>query len=251
MKKNMRYWAIGIILAFIVLLIATFTSVNWINILKSNQSGISSEDLRRVDSAATAPMTEYVPVAENRNLDNVSAEDNVNHYLSRQEEILADMMEAMKNISKTGNASIDFLEGMIPHHEASILMSEAYLSYGGNDEKLMSMAEHIISSQQEEIDRMQDLSDKYGSEGHYDTDKESAYLEDYNDLLIRDWKMGKANASSLPHAFADGMRKHHEMAVEMARSILDYTDYEEIRTLAQNIITVQEQEINDMRDFIQ
>ncbi len=47
------------------------------------------------------------------------------------------------------------------------------------------------------------------------------------------------------------MMKHHQMAVEMARSILDYTDYEEIRTLAQNIITVQEQEINDMRDFIQ
>ena len=36
---------------------------------------------------------------------------------------------------------------------------------------------------------------------------------------------------------------HHQMAVDMARDILEYTDYEEIRTMAQNIIDVQEKEI--------
>ncbi len=36
------------------------------------------------------------------------------------------------------------------------------------------------------------------------------------------------------------MIMHHQMAVDMARDILEYTDYEEIRTMAQNIIDVQE-----------
>lgn len=251
MKKNLRYWAIGMILVFIVLLITTFTSVNWIKIRKSNQSGIPAESVQGVVSTVSVPPGGNPSVEENRNLDNVSAEDNLNRYLSRQDEIMTDMMQAMKNIPKSGNASIDFLNGMILHHKSAILMSETYLTYGGSDEKLKGMAEHIIPAQQEELTRMQDLADKYASEGHNSVDKESAYLEDYHGLLNRDRKMDKSNASSLGHAFADGMITHHQMAVEMAKSILEYTDYEEIRTLAQNIITVQEQEIDEMRDFTQ
>ncbi|WP_077610503.1 DUF305 domain-containing protein [Clostridium sp. Marseille-P2415] len=251
MKKNLRYWAIGFILAFTVLLVATFTSVNWIKIRKSNQSKIPSESVQGAVSTVSVTPGANPSVEVNRNLDNVSAEDNVNRYLSRQDEIMTDMMQAMKNIPKSGNASIDFLNGMVLHHESAILMSEAYLSYGSSDDKLKGMAEHIIPAQQAEITRMQDLADKYGSEGHNNEDKESAYLEDYHGFLNRGQKMDKSNASSLGHAFADGMIKHHQMAVEMAKSILEYTDYEEIRTLAQNIITVQEQEINEMRDFTQ
>lgn len=43
---------------------------------------------------------------------------------------------------------------------------------------------------------------------------------------------------------------HHQMAVDMARDILEYTDYEEIRTMAQNIIDVQEKEIAQMEKIL-
>lgn len=39
-------------------------------------------------------------------------------------------------------------------------------------------------------------------------------------------------------------------AVDMARDILEYTDYEEIRTMAQNIIDVQEKEIAQMKKIV-
>ena len=50
--------------------------------------------------------------------------------------------------------------------------------------------------------------------------------------------------------FAEGMIMHHQMAVDMARDILEYTDYEEIRTMAQNIIDVQEKEIAQMEKIL-
>ncbi|MEY8353748.1 DUF305 domain-containing protein [Lachnospiraceae bacterium 54-53] len=248
MKKSMRYWAIGIILAFIVLLLAVFTSAGRIHVRKSGQSAPSSGS---APGAVPASLAEHVPGLENRNLDNVSAEDNVNRYVSRQTEIMADMVQAMEHIQETGNASIDFLNAMALHHEASVLMAEAYLSYGGSDETLKSLAEQIVPARQEEIVQMKKLSEKYGSEGHFDTDKEKAYLEDYSNLLDKNRKAESPDNSSLDHAFADGMRNQHQMAAEMARSILDYTDYEEIRTLAQGILSVQEQEISRMGDFLQ
>lgn len=242
MKKNMRYWALGIILLFILLLITIFTAVNRFNARKSDRSGTSLSSVQMAFSTVSVT---------NLNLDNVSVEDNVNRYLSRQDEIMTDMIQAMKSISPSGNASIDFLKGMISHHESAIFLSETYLSYGGSNEKLKNLAENIILSRQEEITRMQDLAVKYETEDHNSEDKESAYLEDYYDLLGQDRNVGTSSRASLDQAFSDGLTDHHQMAVEMAKSILDYTDYEEIRTLAQSIITIEEQEINEMHDYNQ
>ena len=52
-------------------------------------------------------------------------------------------------------------------------------------------------------------------------------------------------------AFAEGMIMHHQMAVDMARDILDYSEQEEVKKLAQDIIDVQEKEIEQMQKLIQ
>ena len=44
---------------------------------------------------------------------------------------------------------------------------------------------------------------------------------------------------------------HHQMAVDMAKDILDYTDQKEVRELAQTIIELQEKEISQMEKLIQ
>lgn len=62
--------------------------------------------------------------------------------------------------------------------------------------------------------------------------------------------MDTSDVDSLDQAFAEGMIMHHQMAVDMARDILEYTDYEEIRTMAQNIIDVQEKEIAQMEKIL-
>ena len=52
---------------------------------------------------------------------------------------------------KSGSADIDFLKGMIPHHEAAIKMSESYLNYGGEVSDLETLAQDIITAQKKEL----------------------------------------------------------------------------------------------------
>ena len=92
---------------------------------------------------------------------------------------------------------------------------------------------------------MNELVKSYEKDGKKDQTKEDAYLEQYSKMFADD-----SGADSLDQAFAEGMIMHHQMAVDMARDILEYTDYEEIRTMAQNIIDVQEKEIARMEKIV-
>ena len=60
---------------------------------------------------------------------------------------------------------------------------------------------------------------------------------------------GHTAAENIDQAFAEGMIMHHQMAVDMAEDILEYTEYDEIRELAQNIIDVQTEEIERMKEL--
>lgn len=268
MNKNMKYWAAGIIAAIIIIAVAAFAAAGSrkknpeLPSPQETESGSPAADASKgmadgqngSDGAAmnhgSHGSGSGTGGAADSTSDGSAGDDNINRYLHKQDEIMMDMMHAMENIPKTGNASIDFLNGMIPHHESAVEMAESYLEYGGSDETLTALAENIKTTQTEEIRQMKDLIAKYESEGHSDDDQESAYLDEYDKMLDHDHEMSKSGASSLEHAFAEGMIMHHQMAVDMAKSILEYTDYEEIRTLAQNIIAVQEKEIEEMQQFI-
>lgn len=75
-------------------------------------------------------------------------------YLIEQDEIMKNMERTME-IAPTTNADLDFLYGMIPHHQAAIQMSESYLNYGGSNRKVKKIAKEIIKEQTEEIAEMQ------------------------------------------------------------------------------------------------
>lgn len=264
MNKNMKYWAAGIIAAVVIIVIAAVAAAGSrrknpeISSARETESGSPASDasleaeggLSGTEEGAMNHSGHGSGKGSAGTSDGASGDDNINRYLHKQDEIMMDMMHAMENIPKTGNASIDFLNGMIPHHESAVEMAESYLEYGGSDETLKTLAENIKTTQTEEIRQMKELIEKYQSEGHTDNDQESAYLDEYDKMLDHDHEMSKSGADSLEHAFAEGMIMHHQMAVDMAKSILEYTNYEEIRTLAQNIIDAQEKEIEEMRQFI-
>lgn len=70
-------------------------------------------------------------------------------------------MHAAMEIAFTGNADVDFIRGMIAHHQGAIDMAKVVLDHG-TDPEVRKLAEAIIAAQEGEIAWMQDWLAKNG-----------------------------------------------------------------------------------------
>lgn len=243
MNKQKQYWTAGIILGIILIVLI----VIWVSAANQNGStgdphaGHSTEETTTAQTQSTTTATA------------AGQEDSkaLSEYMKEQDQIMTDMMEAM-TVEPAGNASVDFLKGMIPHHESAIDMSLSYLKYGGTNEELKQLAKDIIEAQTDEIDQMNQLIKEIEDSGEKDEAREDGYLAAYDQMMSSHAHMhhGSSSAKDVEATFAEGMLMHHQMAVDMSRAILDYTDHEEVKKLAETIIAAQEKEIEQMEKIL-
>lgn len=156
-----------------------------------------------------------------------------------------------------GNSVIDshFIEQMIPHHEDAITMAKSALVKAKTPE-IKQLAQDIIDSQSREIEQMKSwYKDWYGRELPVGSQVMNVHgmmggggmhmgmMGDKTDMVRLE------NATDFDKVFIEEMIPHHQMAVMMASMLKNGTQRPEMKQLADDIITAQTKEINQMRDW--
>ena len=75
-------------------------------------------------------------------------------------EAMSKMNNMKMDMDHSGSIDKQFAQMMVPHHQSAIDMAKAYIKSGAHEEKLKTMSNNIISSQQKEISELKAWLDK-------------------------------------------------------------------------------------------
>lgn len=150
-----------------------------------------------------------------------------------------------------------FIEQMIPHHEDAITMAQLAQTKASRPE-VKQLAESIIISQSREIDQMkewykswygrdlptgEDVMNQHGMMGN-NSGMHMGTRGDESDMLKLEL------ATDFDVVFVEQMIPHHQMAVMMASMLKNGTKRPEMKKLADDIISAQTSEIDQMREWL-
>jgi uncharacterized protein (DUF305 family) len=147
-----------------------------------------------------------------------------------------------------------FIEMMVPHHEAALGMAEIAQERAEHAE-VKEMADAIIAGQSAEIDQMLGwLEAWYGTRDTPPMDKmpmlsgmaEMGHGSNAMDMAA-DVKALRNAPEPFDLAFIDYMIVHHESALEAGEAALKQASREEIKTMAAAILDVQQKEIDQLK----
>ena len=157
-------------------------------------------------------------------------------------------------------ADVTFAQGMIPHHDQAIAMSDLAPARATRPE-VRALAERIKAAQGPEIARMEGWLEDWGepltAEG--DGGDDHAGMDMGGGMsggggMLSDAEMQQLEASTgadFDRLFLEGMIRHHEGAVSMARDEQANGKFEGAKELARSIIRSQEAEIAEMRALLE
>jgi len=140
-----------------------------------------------------------------------------------------------------------FIDAMVPHHESAIEMARAAKEAGLSQPDLLKVANDILATQQDEIDQMKEWRSEWFGSSAIDPNGVSA-------LGLSESAMGMQHDADAPQDsgdvntdFAQMMITHHQGAIQMAKLAADRAEHDELKDLAEAIISAQEREIDVMR----
>ncbi|MBW4533531.1 MAG: DUF305 domain-containing protein [Pleurocapsa minor HA4230-MV1] len=147
-----------------------------------------------------------------------------------------------------------FIDGMLMHHQGAVNMAEDALSKSQRPE-IKKLAQDIIAAQNREISQMKEWrtawypkADSTPMAYHSQMGHTMAMTDEQKQAMMMSMDLGTGDAE-FDLRFINAMVPHHEGALVMAEDALSKSQRPEVKKLAQDILTSQQQEIEQMNQW--
>ena len=152
--------------------------------------------------------------------------------------------------SEFNDADLEFVQGMIPHHEQAIQMADM-VSRETSQSGTADLADEIRAAQAPEIADMRALLAEWGQE----EDPHAMHKMDDHSMhgMMTDddfEALGSASGVDFDRMWLQMMIEHHEGAITMSEKVLAGGKHPRVRELAEAIIAVQRDEISRMNTLL-
>lgn len=143
--------------------------------------------------------------------------------------------------AKAAAFEVDFLTGMINHHQMAIMMAEPCVDKAVHED-LSALCQSIVQTQSEEVARMQAwLADWYGLRHEPEmTTGDMRSMKHLERLSGEDYEI----------AFMRAMIRHHWAAVRESEKCLSNAEHAELLALCRSIKDAQLEEISTMQNWL-
>ncbi len=135
-----------------------------------------------------------------------------------------------------------FIDAMVPHHQGAVEMAEVALE-NAEHEEIKKLSRNIISTQQAEIKELEAIKEE-----EFGTSEVPLQMspQQMRSMGMMSDPQHLAHSESFDKAFIDAMIAHHQSAIEMAKVAHQESKIPAIKDLAQNIMSAQNREIEQM-----
>lgn len=157
-------------------------------------------------------------------------------------------IDAGASAAEHNEADVDFAQGMVPHHEQAVEMSDLAAAKAV-DPKVKDLAARIKQAQGPEIITMKGWLEDWGEEvpdegGHGGMEMSGMMSADDMEKLER------ASGTNFDRVFLEMMIRHHEGAISMANIEAAKGAFPPAKDLAARIIGSQQTEIDEMKRLL-
>jgi uncharacterized protein (DUF305 family) len=136
-----------------------------------------------------------------------------------------------------------FIDAMVPHHQGAIAMAEVALK-NAEHEEIKELSRNIVSTQQSEIEELKSIKQEEFGTSNVPMEMSPKQMRGMG-MMMDPKRLSKREP--FDEAFIDTMIPHHQSAIEMAKVANEKSEIPEIEELAQNIVSAQKREIQQMR----